>query len=103
MAEATGRVQLAKGPVLGQLHQNAFQVIDLQLIPATGPIDRIPVDIGQDSMIRQPFSQQIRIVVVHADAKMTHSPGIPELIKAEKTLRLRPHIQAPVGYPAADF
>jgi hypothetical protein len=103
VAEATGYVQLAKEPVLGQLHQNAFQVIETQLIPATSAIDRIPVDVGLDPLIRQPFSQQIRIVVVHADAKTTHTPGIPQLIKAEKTLRPQPYIQAPVGCPAADF
>ena len=71
------------GPVLDKLYKNAFQAIKIQLIPATGPIDRI--------------------VVVHADAKMMHAPRIPQLIKDEKTLRLQPHIQAPVGCTAADF
>ena len=84
MAEAAGQVQLAQESVLGQLYKNAFQVIEIQLIPATGPIDWIPVDIGLDRVIRQPSSQQIRIVVIHADAKMMHEPGISQFIKAEK-------------------
>ena len=86
MAGATGQVQLAKELVQGQPYQNAFRVVEIQLIHATGPIDRIPADIGLDPMIRQPFSQQIRIVVVQADAKITHTPGIPQLLMAEKTL-----------------
>ena len=72
--------------MLGRLQQVSFRVIEIQLIPATGPIDRIPADIGLDPMIRQPFSQQIRIVVVQDDAKITHTPGIPQLLMAEKTL-----------------
>ena len=43
--------------MLGQLHQNAVWVIEIQLIPATGPIGRVPVDIGLDAVIRQFFSQ----------------------------------------------
>ena len=103
MAEAAGQVRLAQVPVLGQLYQIAFRVIEIQLIPATGPIDRIPIDVGLDPVIQQPSSQQIRIVVVHADAKMMHTPRIPQLLKAEKTLRPHSHIKAPVGCPAADF
>ena len=103
MAEAAEQVKLAKVPRLDQLYQNASRVIEIQLIPATGPIDRIPVDVGLDPLIRQPSSQQIRIVVVQADAKMMHTPGIPQLTKAEKTLRPHPHIKAPIGCPAADF
>ena len=103
MAEAAGQVRIAKVPVLRQLNQNVFRVIEIQLIPATGPIDRIPVDIGLDPMIRQTSSRPTRIIVVHADAKMMHTPEIPQLMKAEKTLRPHPHVKAPVGCPAADF
>ena len=57
MAEAAGRIESAKVPMLGHLHQNAVWVIEIQLIPATGPIGRIPVDISLDAVIRQSFSQ----------------------------------------------
>ena len=42
MAEAAGQVRLAKEPVLGQLFQNAFRVIEVQLILAIGPFGRVP-------------------------------------------------------------
>ena len=57
MAEAAGQVRLAKEPVLGQLFQNSFRVIEVQLILAIGPIGRIPVDTSLDAVIRQSFSQ----------------------------------------------
>ena len=39
--------------MLDKLYKNAFQAIKIQLIPATGPIDRIPIDIGLDPIIRR--------------------------------------------------